>query len=154
MDTKRLNLLLADDDEDDCLFFKEALGELPGAAHLTIVHDGEQLIQLLTEKSTALPDVLFLDLNMPRKNGFECLSDMKADEKLKHIPVIVLSTYFESTVANLLYKNGAHYCIRKPAEFARLKEVIQQALALIAQGSECQPEKENFVLNSELKPTA
>ena len=77
MSLKQLNILLADDDLDDCLFFKEALEGMPVNTHLTAVHDGEQLMQLLANEKIKLPDILFLDLNMPRKNGFECLTEIK-----------------------------------------------------------------------------
>jgi CheY-like chemotaxis protein len=146
-------LLLADDDKDDCLFFKEALDELPITAKLTTVHDGEQLMRLLEEKKfePPPPHVLFLDLNMPRKNGFEVLSELKLDEKLKHLPVIIFSTSFEQDVANLLYKKGAHYYIRKPAEFAQLKKVIYQALVLATAENMTQPAKEDFVIKGDLE---
>jgi CheY-like chemotaxis protein len=80
-----LNILLADDDIDDCIFFKEAVEELLIPTVFTIVHEGEQLMQLLTKEATDLPDVLFLDLNMPRKNGFECLSEIKDNKKLNQL---------------------------------------------------------------------
>lgn len=64
---QKINILLADDDKADCLLFKEALEELPVSASLTMVHDGEQLVEELTKEGNKLPDVLFLDLNMPRK---------------------------------------------------------------------------------------
>ena len=64
-------ILLAEDDRDDCLFFKEALEELPVSATLTTVNDGVELMQLLSFPSGELPDILFLDLSMPRKTGFE-----------------------------------------------------------------------------------
>ena len=145
-------LLLADDDKDDCLFFRDALEELPITADLTTVHDGEQLMQLLAEKAMdpPPPHVLFLDLNMPRKNGFECLSEIKRDEKLKQLPVIVFSTSFEQDVVNLLYKKGAHYYIRKPAEFSQLKKVIYQALLLATEDNMMQPIKENFVIKGDI----
>ncbi len=146
MNLKQLNILLADDDTDDCIFFKEALEELPLSTHLTTVHDGEQLMQLLTNETNELPHVLFLDLNMPRKNGFECLSEIKLNKKLKQLPVIIFSTSFEQEVVNLLYKNGAQYFIRKPSEFSQFKKIIQQTLTLIAQGNISQPTRENFVL--------
>ena len=146
MSLQHLNLLLADDDIDDCNFFKEALEGLPVSTHLTIVHDGEQLMRLLTKQTIALPDVLFLDLNMPRKNGFKCLTEIKLDRKLQHLPVIILSTSFDQEVVNLLYKNGAQYYIRKPADFSQLKKVIQQALRLIAQENISQPPVEKYVL--------
>lgn len=150
MDTNQLQILLADDDEDDCLFFKEALDELPVAAHLTIAQNGEQLMQLLTNSTEQLPNVLFLDLNMPRKSGYECLSEIKSNQKLRQLPVIILSTSFEPAIADLLYKNGAKACIRKPADFSTLKQVIQQALTLVAQANGSQPEKQDFVLNGDL----
>lgn len=62
-----VNILLADDDKDDCLFFKEALEELPLSSQLTVMHNGEQLMRFLEEKTSELPHVLFLDLNMPKK---------------------------------------------------------------------------------------
>ena len=144
-------LLLADDDKDDCLFFKDAIDELPLTADLTTVHDGEQLMQLLSEEAVQPPPphVLFLDINMPRKNGFECLAEIKSNEKLKQLPIIIFSTSFEQDVVNLLYKNGAHHYIRKPAEFSQLKKVIYQALILATDENITQPAKENFVLKGD-----
>lgn len=126
-----LQLLLADDDDDDCLFFKQALAELPIATHLTTVEDGEQLMHWLTTNPGLLPDALFLDLNMPRKGGYECLVEIKADQRLQQIPIIILSTSFEKDMADRLHKRGAMSCIRKPADFSQLKHVIQQALLLL-----------------------
>ena len=146
MDTKKLELLLADDDEDDCLFFKQALSELPLATSLTTVYDGEQLMQLLTKQPISLPGVLFLDLNMPRKNGFECLIEIKQNETLHSLPVIILSTNFEQEMVNRLYRNGAHYCIRKPAEFARLKQLIKHALTLVTKTNGLPPTIDDFIL--------
>ena len=149
MNLKQLNILLADDDTDDCIFFKEALGELLLSTHLTTVNDGEQLMQLLTNETNVLPHVLFLDLNMPRKNGFECLTEIKLSKKLKQLPVIVFSTSFEQEVVNQLYKNGAQYFIRKPSEFSQFKNIIQLSLALITKENISQPTRENFVITME-----
>jgi len=141
-----LQLLLADDDFDDCTFFKEALEELPVNAKLTTVNDGVQLMQLLCEKKEKLPDALFLDLNMPRKNGFDCLAEIKENQKLKHLPVIILSTSFNPEVLNLLYERGAHYYIRKPSEFLMLKNILLKSINLISSGGNGNPAKEKFVL--------
>ena len=147
MNLKPLNILLADDDTDDCIFFKEAVEELLLSTHLTAVNDGEQLMQLLTNETNELPDVLFLDLNMPRKNGFECLSEIKGNQKLRQLPVIIFSTSFEQEVVNLLYKNGAQYFIRKPSEFSQFKKIIHQTfVTLIIPQNISQPTRENFVL--------
>jgi len=145
---KLLNILLADDDIDDCIFFKSALAELLLPTELTAVNDGEQLMDHLTNETTVLPHVLFLDLNMPRKNGFECLLEIKKNEKLNHIPVIIFSTSFEKEVVNELHNNGAHYFIRKPTQFSKIKEIIQESLLLIVQEDITQPTRENFVLTA------
>ncbi len=144
-----LNILLADDDIDDCIFFKEAVEELLIPTTFRIVHEGEQLMQLLTNDATELPDVLFLDLNMPRKNGFECLSEIKGNIKLSQLPVIIFSTSLEQEVVNQLYKNGAQYFIRKPSDFSQFKKIIQQTIAIIAKENIAQPAREDFVLTVE-----
>ena len=141
-----VNLLLADDDKDDGFFFKEALEELPISAKLTTVNDGMQLMQLLSAKETLLPDALFLDLNMPRKNGLECLSEIKIINKLKNLPVIIYSTSLNMEVVDLLYKKGAHYYICKPGEYDKLKKVILEAVTLISQNKLTQPARDKFIL--------
>lgn len=156
MNIKKLNILLADDDTDDCLFFKEALEAMPVITQFKAVHDGEQLMQLLNRETEPLPHVLFLDLNMPRKNGFECLAEIKHHEKLNVLPVVIFSTSYEQEVVNLLYNGGAQYFIRKPSEFAMFKKIIFHVLTLITQDlltghvkNIIQPARENFVLTEE-----
>ena len=143
-----LQILLADDDIDDCLFFKEALEELPIHALLTVVPNGEALMELLSE-TEQLPDILFLDLNMPRKNGYACLVEIKKSEKLKKLPVITLSTSFEQDIVNRIYQNGAQYYIRKPNNFSQLKHLIHSAIKFAAQTHYGQPAKEDFVILQE-----
>ena len=146
MITFPLQVLLADDDPDDCTFFREILEELPISAKLTTVNDGVQLMQLLSQMEEITPDVLFLDLNMPRKNGFECLSEIKNNKKLKHLPVVIYSTSFERNVVNLLYENGADYYIRKPGDFSKLKKAIYTALTMVIHSEPVKPTKEEFVI--------
>lgn len=144
---KEYNLLLADDDDDDCDFFKEALDEIPVTANLSMVHDGVQLMERL-ENTTLnnLPDVVFLDLNMPRKNGLECLAEIKANQKLQNLPVIIFSTSLDSEIVDNLYKKGASYYIRKPGDFSKLKKVIEKALTTASENQFKQPERANFIL--------
>ena len=129
-----LHILLADDDMDDRSFFEKALKEIPVATQLITVNNGEQLMDYLNEHSADLPDVLFLDLSMPRKTGFECLSEIKENEKLKDLPVVMFTTSFtrgidfEQNLMNTLTRMGAQDYIRKPGDFEELKQVIHQAL--------------------------
>jgi CheY-like chemotaxis protein len=146
MATTQFNILLADDDTDDCLFFKEALDELSVSTHLTTVYDGVQLMQQLTENIGELPNVVFLDINMPRKKGCQCLFEIKRNDKLKQLPVVVFSTSFDKDTVNEMYENGAHYYLRKPNSFSKLKQVISQALTNIEKFNFSQPPKDSFVI--------
>lgn len=140
------NILLADDDKDDCLFFKDALDELAIDSSLKTVHDGEELLKHLETVSATLPNVLFLDLNMPRKNGFECLIEIKKNELLKTLPIIIYSTSHDEKKVNLLYDQGAHYYICKPSNFEDLKNVVYKAIKLLEQ-SRIQVTRESFFIN-------
>ena len=146
MNSSSLNLLLADDDTDDCIFFKEALEEIPVAAKLITVNDGVQLMELLLKEETILPHVLYLDLNMPRKNGIACLSEIKLNEKLKQLPVIIFSTSFNPEIAHQLQHQGAKYYIRKPPEFSNLKKIIHKSLTLIMETHDKQYKEDTFLL--------
>lgn len=144
---QQYNLLLADDDEDDCDFFKEALDELLLPTSLVTVNDGVQLMDFLSESGAEnLPDILFLDLNMPRKNGLECLTEIKQLEEYKNLPVIIFSTSLDRDIVDLVYGKGAVYYIQKPGEFSKLKKVIGSALNIASKNNFKQPERENFIL--------
>ena len=131
MNQPQLNVLLADDDLDDNNFFKAALKSLSLPTHLHAVTDGQELMQVLNDETYPLPHVLFLDINMPRKDGFECLSEIKHNERLKDLPVVMFSTSNSRDAISALFKNGAHVYIRKPADFEQLKELIYHALPLV-----------------------
>jgi CheY-like chemotaxis protein len=129
-----LKILLADDDKDDRFFFVKALQEIYKETDINTVNDGEELMDYLTKNAENIPDILFLDLNMPRKNGFECLSELKENIKLKDMYVIMFSTLYprdmiyEKDMIQRLYKIGAQDYIRKPSDFAKLKQVIHFAI--------------------------
>ena len=102
---RSLELLLADDDTDDCLFFQEALEELQVDVNLTVVGDGVELMELLSAVGTKFPHAIYLDLNMPRKNGFECLVELRQSEKLRHLPVFIYSTSINQDMVELVYNS-------------------------------------------------
>lgn len=149
MTSKKFNILLADDDQSDCILFKDALEELPITAHLTIVHNGEQLIEELSRKGKKLPDVLFLDLNMPRKNGFAALGEIKRNMELQELPVIIISTSNELDTVKKVFRDAAHYYICKPVDFSHLKRVIYEALTLITQKNNPLPLEESFMIRGD-----
>jgi CheY-like chemotaxis protein len=136
-----LTILLADDDADDRSFFTTALKEIPVDTVLTTVNDGEELMDHFSKNLDPLPDVLFLDLSMPRKGGFECLTEMKDSITLKDIPVVMFSTSYtqdfnyEKGMIAVLYKLGVQDYIRKPGTVAQLKELILHSLRKVIKES-------------------
>jgi CheY-like chemotaxis protein len=143
---QNINILLADDDQADCLLFKDALEELPVSTHLTVVKNGEQVLEELTQKGSKLHDVLFLDLNMPRKNGFAALGEIKRNPNLEKLPVVIFSTSSELEAVKRVFSDAAHYYICKPSDFTQLKKVIYEALTLTTQKDNPLPLKESFVI--------
>ena len=143
---KPISILLADDDRDDCFFFKNALGKLPIPTNFHIVEDGERLMKYLSANVNNLPEVLFLDFNMPRKNGSECLREIKSNPKLKSLPIIIYSTSLHEAIADDLYEEGAHYFARKSG-LTELTNVLDRVLTMIKENKFGRPPRSKFVLS-------
>ena len=129
---KSIRILVADDDEDDRLMAKEALEEAQLLNTIDFVHDGVELIQYLKNESpyedageNPRPDLILLDLNMPRKSGREALEEIKADPKLKRIPVVILTTSEADTDIIRSYDLGASSFIVKPVSFDGLVKTME-----------------------------
>lgn len=146
MKDDNFTILLADDDPDDRMFFREALDDLLVSATLNVVSNGVELMKYLENNIHQLPDVLFLDLNMPSKSGSECLSEIKNHENFSEIPVIIYSTSANPDVMEMLYNMGALYYIRKEGDFSNLKTIIGKALTLCQQNRSAQPARKNFFI--------
>lgn len=147
MTLKPFHVLLADDDRDDRSFFSMALKAVNTPTRLDLVEDGEELMAHLVENAYQLPDVLFLDHNMPRKNGAECLAEIKLHPQLKALPVIIYSTSLRDEIADLFYENGAHYYVKK-GDIDMLIKIVEQVFTLLANSPE-QPTRENFILTAQ-----
>src|ERR1700752_3068920 len=87
-----IHILLADDDEDDQFLFKDAIRQIKVKSTVTTVNDGEQLMDYLYTKNVQLPNLIFLDLNMPKKNGIECLDEIRSNSTLNDISIAIYST--------------------------------------------------------------
>ncbi|HEX2684722.1 MAG TPA: response regulator [Ferruginibacter sp.] len=121
------HVLLAEDDEDDVLIFRLAVDKLPIAIMLTHAQDGEQLFELL---ETILPDIIFLDIYMPCKNGRECIQDIRANRKYDSIPVIMYTSSSERNVVDETFRAGANLFVVKPNNIRELTEKLQHILAI------------------------
>ncbi len=145
---KNLFVLVADDDMDDCFLFEDAIKQLPVSTRLSFVHDGDQLMQHLFTFEP-LPDIIFLDLNMPRKNGFTSLHEIKSNEKIGHIPVVVFSTSSNKNIIERLYEEDANYYITKPNDFGQLKKLILLAINKVTKTKAGKPSAVEFVLSAQ-----
>jgi CheY-like chemotaxis protein len=137
------NILLADDDEDDCLLFQDVLSDLPIKTNLTVAKNGQEVLQLLSA-SIEPPDIIFLDMNMPLLNGVECLKEIRRIPGLSTTPVIILSTSSHSVAVEDVFNHGADLYIRKPDTFKKLRTIVE---ALIFQRLSYPKKLEQFLIS-------
>ncbi|MCE5245189.1 MAG: response regulator [Syntrophobacteraceae bacterium] len=130
--SKPIVILMADDDQDDCMLVKDVFEELHLAGDLYFVDDGDKLLDFLHHRgaytegnSYPRPSLILLDLNMPRKDGREALREIKADRSLRSIPVVILTTSNEEEDICRSYKAGANSFITKPVTFEGLADVMK-----------------------------
>lgn len=122
---KQIRFLLVDDDVDDTLLFQDVLNEVDSSIHFFSASDGEQAIHFLEAPGIVLPDLIFLDLNMPKMGGKECLAKLKQDDRFKHIPVIIYTTSSQSRDIEEVMMNGATGFITKPSNMKILKNILE-----------------------------
>jgi CheY-like chemotaxis protein len=120
-------IMIVDDDPDDRAFFCEALSEVDSSIECISVKGGEEALQHL-EKYEGVPDYIFLDLNMPRMDGKQCLKHIKSNSNLSSIPVIIYTTSKSQEDIEEMKGMGAVYFLTKPNKFSDLKKAIREIL--------------------------
>jgi CheY-like chemotaxis protein len=123
MKTKR-TFFIVDDDIDDQDLFIEAVSEVDGSIECLSASNCEEALDLLKNKKIGMPDMIFLDLNMPRLNGKQCLAELKKEAHLAHIPVIIYSTSSEKRDIEETTRLGAAHFLTKPNKFDELCKAI------------------------------
>ena len=141
------HVMLADDDEDDRMFFADAIRSIDPSVSLTTVHNGVDLIQQLKQLNESLPDLIFMDINMPYKNGLECLKEIKSNTRFRHLPVLIYSTSVNHDHINDTYRNGASRYIQKPASYDGITRILKDIFALSPSGWKNQPGWDKFVIS-------
>lgn len=126
--TSNRKILLIDDDADDRKYFVEAVKEIDSSIECVTAKDGEQALAFLRQPHLSMPDFIFLDLRMPRINGKQCLLQIKADLRLKDIPVIIYTTSKAVQEAEELQSLGAVHFITKPSEPDEIYYVLSLVL--------------------------
>jgi CheY-like chemotaxis protein len=146
MESHHLHILLADDDEADRLLFRDAFKELKIKTVVDTVNDGVELMQYLAHHDSRLPDFLFLDLNMPRKNGLECLAEIRSNKAFKDVFIAIFSTSLSEKDMEETFLGGANVYIQKPGDFNELKAALGKAVVAAQQYKDPPFNKENFLL--------
>tara|TARA_R110002012_G_scaffold263456_1_gene446271 strand:+ start:102528 stop:102974 length:447 start_codon:yes stop_codon:yes gene_type:complete len=141
-----LNVALADDDEDDRLVFKDAIDELKIKTKLSLFINGKELMDYLILPNIILPEIIFLDLNMPVKNGMQCLKEIRENSHLNGVSVAIYSTSSSEKDIEETFINGANVYINKPNKFCDLKSVIEKVLQLNWQYHTSTLNRDNFLL--------
>jgi len=139
--------MLADDDPDDRLLFQQALEDLSIEQHPLTFPNGKDLIDYL-HKAIVLPDLLFLDINMPLKNGLETLNEIKTDKTLQNVPIVMFSTTINPNFVQSAYLAGANLYAAKPSSYTQLVTLLRRILELDAGGLLIKRSMDRFLFES------
>jgi CheY-like chemotaxis protein len=112
--------LLADDDPDDVAMFQEALSIIDPNINFYFAKDGKAALEKLKDKNLEEPDIIFLDINMPVMNGWECLAQIKLNDEYRYIPVVIYSTASHQKEIDKAFDLGALCFFTKPTDFKQL----------------------------------
>jgi PleD family two-component response regulator len=143
-DTK--NIFIIDDDEDDRQIFCEAIREVNDKIFVTEARDGNEAMTMLLDNFFTPPDLIFLDLNMPKVGGLECLSFIKHNSKYREVPVIIYTTASDQYFIDKAYIGGASLFISKPCYFGDLRKILEKVFNLPREKYFPQPPRRKFVL--------
>jgi CheY-like chemotaxis protein len=123
---KSLHVFIADDDIDDVDFFKSALADIAKHIKITVASNGDELMEFL---QITTPDLIFLDINMPCKNGIDCLSEIRALKKFDRTPIIMYSTTANDHHIDKTYELGANLYFEKTVSYEAIKEHLRDILS-------------------------
>ncbi|MES2678566.1 MAG: response regulator [Bacteroidota bacterium] len=119
------HIFLADDDADDKLLFVEAINDIDASINCIMTSNGHEALTLL-KAMNPLPDLIFLDVNMPVVNGLDCLKDLRATKRYSGVPIVMLTT--SSTEFIRAQAMGANLVLTKPPSFKELKDLLQDVI--------------------------
>jgi CheY-like chemotaxis protein len=126
-------LFMVDDDQDDREIFKEAINHCHPNIQVIFAQDGVEALEVLSSPKE-YPDVIFLDYNMPQMNGVECLIQLKADPKTKHIPTIMYTTAGDRELEKAILLLGADYYMKKTNSYQQLCDELDRLITMIDKG--------------------
>ena len=142
VDAEIRSVLLAENDLEQCFFFKKSLLQVRRKIQFTEVHDGDALMKLLRN---FIPDILFIDLAMPCRNGMDCIRELRKNETYKMLPIVVYSINTQPETIHAAYECGANLYLIKPSEYYNLVHSLDTILSM--NWSDPDKVKESFLRN-------
>lgn len=144
MKTGATHVLIAEDDDDDYQIFSTAVHDLSFDILLSRAEDGKVLIQFL---DNTIPDILFLDVLLPCKDGRTCIREIRANKRFDELPVITYSSFRNVETTEFFYREGANLFVIKPSSFRELKDILQKILSIDWKKTMYYPPRAQFVMN-------
>lgn len=141
-----IHILLADDDEDDRLFFSTALSEMVFDCKLTFAHNGVELLDIL-EFAEELPDIIFLDMNMPKKSGLESLREIRSNRRYDTICIVIYSTFDTDEQVDKVLAEGANIYFNKPSDMEKIKDMIRQVMRIYKYYPDLGSQDDSFIIS-------
>jgi len=138
-------VLMAEDDDDDFFIFSLAVKDLSVRVMLSRAENGDILLKLLDE---SVPDMLFLDLLMPCKDGRTCIKEIRANAKYDTLPVIVYSSMRDMNNIQFCYREGGNLYVFKPSTLPELKDILERILTIDWKNMMYYPPLSNFVISA------
>jgi response regulator RpfG family c-di-GMP phosphodiesterase len=148
MEQKKTFILLVDDNLNEHVFFIHTLKQIEHDTKLQTINGSIDLLKYLGNKQNPIPDILFLDVNMPLKNGKECLRDLRADRRYDAMPIVTYSTSDAQRDIDDAYIMGANLYLRKPDEMSDLTNLLSIVIDMYHKGHLKNIDRDKFLLSS------
>jgi len=123
---KPLKITLAEDDHDDQELFLHAIEKTETETEVTVVNNGQELVNTLKDPAQENPDIIFVDINMPVKDGIQAVKEIKKDEELKDIPAVMFSTSESPKDVRASFESGANLYVSKPSSLKNFVDILKK----------------------------
>jgi CheY-like chemotaxis protein len=145
--TDSKNVLIAEDDHDDFEMFSLAIQELSISVVIRRAENGDLLMEIL---ETNIPDILFLDISLPCKDGKQCLREIRANHKFDLLPIIMYTSFNDPRSIEFTFREGANVFIIKPSSYKDLRDILKNIFAIEWKKSMYYPALPDFIANKSL----
>jgi response regulator RpfG family c-di-GMP phosphodiesterase len=146
MNREYLNVILVDDDEGNIVFFKNILKELKIGIKVQAFQNGSDLLEYLNSEDALVPEILFMDFDIPKKNALECLQEIKENFKLENMVTAVYSSNLSEAEVENIFVNGGNIFMKKPNDYSALKKVVSEIITINWQYHTSGFNKDNFIM--------